>query len=72
MVLFLHPHGMQEKSYFLSVKFGKPSEATTGHIQCIIYLPVASNSNPNKIPEFFEKLSVSVQALDTVNKLRDI
>ena len=60
------------KVYFLSVKFEKCSEATTAYIQYITSLPVISNSNPNKISEFFEKLSVSVQALDTVNKLRDI
>ena len=60
------------KVYFFSVKFEKCSEVTTAYIQCITSLPVVSNSNPNKIPEFFEKLSVSVQALDTVNKLRDI
>ena len=42
------------------------------HIQCITSLPVASNSNPHKIHEFYEKLIVSVQALDPLHKLRDI
>ena len=30
------------------------------------------NSNPNKIPVFYEKLIASVPALDTMHKLRDI
>ena len=42
------------------------------HIQCITSVPVVFSSNPNKIHEFYGKLIVSVQALDTVHKLRDI
>ena len=45
---------------------------TAAHIQFITSLPVASNSNSNKIHEFYEKLIVSVQALDTIHKLRDM
>ena len=56
----------------LLAKFGKPSEVAAARIQCITSLPVVSNSNPNKIHEFYEKLVVSVQTLDTMQKLRDI
>ena len=57
---------MRSKSILLA-KFGKPSEVAAAHIQCITSLPVVSNSNPNKI-----QLVVSVKALDTMHKLRDI
>ena len=42
----------------LLAKFGKPSEVTTAHIQCVTSLPVVCNSNPNKIHEFYEKFIV--------------
>ena len=62
---------MRAKSILLA-KFEKPSEVAAAHIQSITSLPVSSNSNSNKIHEFYEKVIVSVQALDTMNKLRDI
>ena len=68
MVFPLHMKGI----IVLLAKFGKPSEVAAVHIQCITSLPVVSNSNPNKIHKFYEKLIVSVQALDTMHKLRDI
>ena len=49
----------------LLAKFGKPSGVAAAHIQWITSLPVVSNSNPNKILEFYEKLIVSVPAFDT-------
>ena len=66
------PKGYVRSKSILLAKFGKPSEVAAAHIQCIISLPVVSNSNPNKIHEFYEKLVVSVKALDTIHKLRDI
>ena len=54
---------MRPKSILLA-KFGKPSGVAAAHIQWITSLPVVSNSNPNKILEFYEKLVVSVQAFD--------
>ena len=48
----------------LLAKFGKPSGVAAAHIQWITSLPVVSNSNPNKILEFYEKLVVSMQAFD--------
>ena len=35
-------------------------------------LPVISNCNPNRIQEFYEKLIISVQALETMKKLKDV
>ena len=50
----------------LKAKFGKPSEVSATDIQCITSLPVITNSNPNQIHEFYEKLVVSVQDLETM------
>ena len=56
----------------LKAKFGKPSEVSAAHIQCITSLPIIPNSNTNRIHEFYEKLVISVQALETMNKLKEI
>ena len=66
------PEGYAMAKSILLAKCGKPSEAAAAHIQCITSFPVVSNSNPNKTHEFYEKLIFSVQAVDTINKLRDI
>ena len=50
----------------LKVKFRKPSEVSAAHIQCIFnthILPVITNSNPNRIHEFYEKLVIIMQVL---------
>ena len=52
-------------------KFEKPNDVAAANVQCITSLHVFSNSNPTKIHEFYEKMIVSVQALDTTHKLRD-
>ena len=56
----------------LTSRYGKSSEIATSHIHCVTSLPVISNCNPNSIQEFYEKLTVSVQALETNKKLKDI
>ena len=66
------PEGYARAKSILLAKFGKPSETAAAHIQCITSLPVVSNSNPNKIHKFYEKLIVSVRALDAMHKLKDI
>ena len=53
-------------------RYGKPSEVATIHIHYITSLPVISNCNPNGIQEFYEKLPISVQALKTKKKLKDL
>ena len=66
------PEGYARAKSILLAKFGKPSETAAAHIQCITSLPVVSNSNPNKIHKFYEKMIVSVRALDATHKLKDI
>ena len=35
-------------------------------------MPIITGKQPNRVQEFHEKLKVSTQALDTMNKLKDI
>ena len=56
----------------LTSKYGNLSEVAATPIYCIISLPVILNCNPNRIQEFYEKLTISVQALKTMKKLKDI
>ena len=39
------------------------------HFEFIVDFPVVSNSNPNKIHEFYEKLIVSMQVIDIMPKV---
>ena len=66
------PEGYARAKSILLPNFGKPSEVTTTLIQSITFLPVIFNSNPNKMQGFYEKLIVSLQALDIMHNLRDI
>ena len=56
----------------LTSRCGKSSEIDAAHIHCITSLLVISNFNPNRIQEFYEKLTISLQALETMKKLKDI
>ena len=56
----------------LKAKFGKPSEVSATYSQCITSLPVIPNSNTNQTHEFHGKLVISEQALETMNKLKEI
>ena len=64
--------GYSRAKSILLGKFGKSTEIAAAHIQCITSLPVIQNSDPNRIHDFYEKLVVSVKALDTMNKLKEI
>ena len=64
--------GYARAKSILTSRYGKPSEVAAAHIHCITSLPVISNCNPNRIQEFYEKLTISVQALETMKKLKDI
>ena len=64
--------GYARAKSILTFSYGKPCEVATAHIHCITSLPDISNCNPNRIQEFYEKLNISVQALETMKKLKDI
>ena len=56
----------------LASSYGKPSEVHVAHIRCMTSLPVISNCNPNRLQEFYKKLTISVQALETIKKIKYI
>ena len=56
----------------LMTKYEKPSEVANAHVQNIVLLPQINNSNPQNFHEFSEKLLCSVQALDTMGKIKEM
>ena len=56
----------------LLTKYGKPSEVANAQVQNIISLPQINNGNPQIIHDFSENLVCSVQALDTMGKIKKI
>ena len=64
--------GYSRAKSILLDKFGKSTEITAAHIQCITSIPVIQNPHPNRIHNFYGKLVIIVQALDTMNKLKEI
>ena len=69
------PHtaeGYERAKSILKSKFGKKSEVINAHVQTIMNLPHIKGANPHKIHEFYAKLLLSVQALESMNKLREI
>ena len=64
--------GFARAKLILTSRYGKPREAAAAYIQCITSLPIISNCNPERIQEFYKKLTTSVQAMETIKKLNDI
>ena len=61
--------GYNRAKAILSDKYGKESEIINSYVKEILELPHLTGANPQKIAEFSEKLSYSVQALETLKKL---
>ena len=66
------PEGYNRAKAILEDKYGKESEIVKCYIKEILDLPQISGANPRKIAEFCEKLTHSVQALETMGKLSQI
>ena len=64
--------GCSRAKSILLGKSGKSTEIAAAHIQRITSLLVIRDSLPNRMHYFYEKLVISVQALDTMNKLKHI
>ena len=64
--------GYTSSKNILVKKYSKHSEVTNAHVQNIMSLPHINNSNLYKIRKFSEKLLSSVQALETMGKLKEI
>ena len=57
------PEGCNGAKAILKERFGKEREIVKAYVKEIIDLPHTPTTNPNKLLEFFEKLSYNVQAL---------
>ena len=64
--------GYERAKHILKSKYGKPSEVINAHVQSIMALPHIRGASPSKIHEFYMKLLPSVQALESMGKLREI
>ena len=64
--------GYLRAKYILLGKFSMSTEFAAAHIQCITSLSVIQNSHQNQIHDFYEKLMISVETLDPMNKPREI
>ena len=66
------PEGYSRAKSILVSTYNKPTVVANAHIKCITSLPIITGTHPNRVHEFYEKLIVSTQALDAMNKLKDI
>ncbi|XP_046862875.1 uncharacterized protein LOC124456481 [Xenia sp. Carnegie-2017] len=64
--------GFYRAESILKAQYGKNSEIIKAYIKEIMDLPHISGANSRKIAEFSEKLNHSVQALETLGKLKDV
>ena len=67
-----NPEGYNRAKAILQDKYGKESEIIKCYVKEILDLPNVTGTNPRKIAEFHDKLSHSVQALETMKKLHEI
>ena len=66
------PEGYNRAKAILQDRFGKESEIVKAYVKEILELPYTPTDNPKKINEFYDKLNYNVQALQTLNKLRQV
>ena len=66
------PEGYNRAKTILETKYGKESEIEKCFVKEILDLPTISGTDPRKIAEFCEKLTHSVQALETMGKLSNV
>ena len=64
--------GYEHAKAILQTKYGKPSEIVTAHVKGIMELPTITGTNPQKVHEFFERLTTHVQALETLGQVKSI
>ncbi|PFX34964.1 Uncharacterized protein K02A2.6 [Stylophora pistillata] len=64
--------GYERAKNIPKTKFGKESEIVNAYVSSIMSIPVIYGVNPNKVSQFYEKLCSSIQALETMGKLREV
>ena len=66
------PEGYNRVKSILKDRFGKESEIEKAYVKEILELPHITSPSPKKIGEFYEKLSYSGQALETMKRLDQV
>ena len=69
------PHSAEGYNRAVSIfkdRFGKQSEIVKAYVKEILELPYTPTGNPKRIHEFFDKLSPSVQSLETLKSLHEV
>ena len=64
--------GYTRAKNIILTKHGKPSEIPNAHVQSIMSIPQINRADPQKIHEFPEKLPCSLQALNTMEKIKEM
>ena len=64
--------GYNKALSILKDRFGKESEIVKDYMKEILDLPYTHTGNPKRIHEFYEKLSYSVQSLETLKSLHEV
>ena len=64
--------GYERAKQILKSKYGKDSEIVNVHVQIIFNLPHVWRTSPSKIHEFYQRLLYSIQALESMGKLKEI
>ena len=62
--------GYERAKNILKTKYGKSSEVINAYVQSILGLPSVQGSKSAKVHLFYETLLISVQALETLGKLK--
>ena len=71
--LTLTVEGYERAKQILKAKYGKSSEVVNSYVQSIMSLPQIRGSHVvTKVHDFYAKLGPSVQALESLGKLKDI
>ena len=66
------PEGYFRAKSILVSTYGKRTAVANAHMKCITSLPIIIGTHPNRVYEFYEKLIVATQALDTMDNVKDI
>ena len=69
------PHSAEGYNRAVSIlkdRFGKQSEIVKAYVKEILELSYTPTGNPKRIHEFFDKLSHSVQSLETLKSLHEV
>ena len=61
----------QRAKSILKTKYGKKCEIANAHIQQIMSMPIISSSSLSRIHEFFKKVVIHIQTLETMGKMTE-